>query len=182
MNRANKKAFTMIELIFVVVIISIIAAISIPKLTATKDDALGVSVKNDISNTTTAVVSAYNSTDNFNDISKAILLDEGRWKQGINTSGNDNLAYVFTTRENGRECVRMEIDDSNSSQAFQVLVASSLRGISGNDSKVCSKIRYMYSKVSENRKDNLIGESVHDSVIQYLSILYIRLDSDGLSW
>ncbi|OPA74420.1 hypothetical protein BFG04_06770 [Campylobacter pinnipediorum subsp. pinnipediorum] len=34
-----KKAFTTIELIFVIVILGILAAISIPKLMATRDDA-----------------------------------------------------------------------------------------------------------------------------------------------
>jgi len=34
-----KKAFTMIELIFVIVIIGILASIALPKLTATRDDA-----------------------------------------------------------------------------------------------------------------------------------------------
>lgn len=34
-----KKAFTMIELIFVIVIIGIMAAVAIPKLAATRDDA-----------------------------------------------------------------------------------------------------------------------------------------------
>ncbi|MBN2824534.1 MAG: prepilin-type N-terminal cleavage/methylation domain-containing protein [Campylobacterales bacterium] len=35
----NKKAFTMIELVFVIVIIGILSAIAIPKLAATRDDA-----------------------------------------------------------------------------------------------------------------------------------------------
>ena len=36
---AHKKAFTMVELIFVIVIIGILSAIAIPKLAATRDDA-----------------------------------------------------------------------------------------------------------------------------------------------
>ncbi len=34
-----KKAFTMIELVFVIVVIGILAAIAVPKLAATRDDA-----------------------------------------------------------------------------------------------------------------------------------------------
>ncbi|MCF6244530.1 MAG: type II secretion system GspH family protein [Sulfurovum sp.] len=37
----NKKAFTMIELIFVIVIIGVLAAVAIPKLAANKDNATG---------------------------------------------------------------------------------------------------------------------------------------------
>ena len=38
-NIKSKKAFTMIELVFVIVIIGILAAVAIPRLSATRDDA-----------------------------------------------------------------------------------------------------------------------------------------------
>jgi len=38
-NRQSKSAFTMIELIFVIVIIGILAGVAIPRLAATRDDA-----------------------------------------------------------------------------------------------------------------------------------------------
>ena len=46
-----KKAFTMIEFIFVIVIIGILAAVAIPKLAATRDDA---KISNIIANARTA--------------------------------------------------------------------------------------------------------------------------------
>ena len=39
MQTSSKKAFTMIELVFVIVVIGILSAIAIPKLAATRDDA-----------------------------------------------------------------------------------------------------------------------------------------------
>ena len=39
MQMSSRKAFTMVELVFVIVVIGILAAIAIPKLAATRDDA-----------------------------------------------------------------------------------------------------------------------------------------------
>jgi len=38
-NKVSKKAFTMIELVFVIVVIGILAGVAIPRLAATRDDA-----------------------------------------------------------------------------------------------------------------------------------------------
>ncbi len=50
----NRKGFTLIELLIVVVIIGILAAIAIPKFSATKDKAKLASLKSDIGNIRTA--------------------------------------------------------------------------------------------------------------------------------
>ena len=56
-----KKAFTMIELIFVIVIIGILAVIAIPKLTASRDDAKKVVEMNNIANCIQGVATSYTS-------------------------------------------------------------------------------------------------------------------------
>ena len=44
----TKKAFTMLELVFILVILGILAAVAIPKISARRDDAKLVALKSDI--------------------------------------------------------------------------------------------------------------------------------------
>ncbi|NLN00193.1 MAG: prepilin-type N-terminal cleavage/methylation domain-containing protein, partial [Campylobacteraceae bacterium] len=44
-----RKAFTMVELVFVIVILGILAAVAIPRLAASRDDASLVKAKSDLS-------------------------------------------------------------------------------------------------------------------------------------
>ena len=56
-----KTAFTMIELIFVIVIIGILAVIAIPKLNASRDDAKKVVELNNIANCIQGIATSYTS-------------------------------------------------------------------------------------------------------------------------
>jgi general secretion pathway protein G len=53
----NKRAFTMIELVFVIVILGILAGIAIPKLTATRDDAIIAKAKATIASIKSGIAS-----------------------------------------------------------------------------------------------------------------------------
>ena len=54
-----KKSFTMLELIFVIVIIGILAGIAVPKLWVTRDDAINVKVKTEVSTIRSAISGKY---------------------------------------------------------------------------------------------------------------------------
>ena len=60
-----KKGFTMIELIFVIVILGILAAVAIPKLAATRDDANVAKAATEIATAITDIGSYYTANGSF---------------------------------------------------------------------------------------------------------------------
>jgi len=64
----TKKAFTMIEMIFVIVILGILAAVALPKLAAPRDDARISTVASDLAIAISDIGSYYMSTGKFGTI------------------------------------------------------------------------------------------------------------------
>jgi general secretion pathway protein G len=85
-----KKGFTMIELIFVIVILGILAAVAIPKLAATRDDAKAASIKTDIGTAIQAVPSWFQGQKEASFIN-AMSLDTNVWAKQ-----NNQCSYVYT--------------------------------------------------------------------------------------
>jgi len=54
-----KKSFTMLELIFVIVILGILASVAIPKLFATRDDAVIAKIRTDVANIRSAIANLH---------------------------------------------------------------------------------------------------------------------------
>jgi len=73
------KAFSLLELIFVLVIIGIIAGIGIPKLLATKNFAKATSIKQDTKSIISAIRTHYLLNSNLNKISDVIELNPKIW-------------------------------------------------------------------------------------------------------
>ena len=94
------KAFSLLEMIFSIVVISVIASIAIPKFMSTKDDAVVSTLKQDISTVTTSVQSYYLVNGKIDKISDAVNLNSSVWD--ISDS-----AIIYNDQSN--ECVKVEI-------------------------------------------------------------------------
>ncbi|PID47707.1 MAG: prepilin-type cleavage/methylation domain-containing protein [Proteobacteria bacterium] len=100
-----RKAFTMIELIFVIVILGILASVAIPKLAATRDDAKISRCLSEISTAITDLGAYYTSQGKFDsNISKMTFVP-------LKGDANSTLKYLV---EGSVPCVKFTLtDDGN---------------------------------------------------------------------
>ena len=81
----TKKAFSMLELVFVIIIIGILAAVAMPKMMATRDDAVIVKVRTDVSNIRSAIANLHTKNLMKGDGSYPEALDDAK----SNTEGEE---------------------------------------------------------------------------------------------
>jgi len=92
-----RKGFTMIELIFVIVILGILAAVAIPKLAATRDDA-------EISKVATNVATA------VSDITAYYTAHKGGF--AANVDDMTNTTKAGNVQSKGADCVLITVDNA----------------------------------------------------------------------
>jgi general secretion pathway protein G len=118
----DKKAFSLLELIFAIVIIGIISTVAVPKLMDTKANAQATTIKNDISTIVSSVRAYYLINDNLDDLNSALTLNQNIWEiDGTNAIYNDADA----------NCISISIEDKK----LNVIVNEE------NSGKVCEKIK-----------------------------------------
>ena len=82
----NKKAFTMIELVFVIVILGILAGVALPKLSVTRDDATMTKMRADLASIRNGIA-----------LQKSKYMMEGNisgWRSNIKTLVGKNFSSV----------------------------------------------------------------------------------------
>ena len=151
-----KKAFTMIELIFVIVILGILASVAIPRLAATREDA---EISAAVANLRTLV----------NDISAYYVVKGSftgvKWKDITNiplgsadSSATDAAAFLKVANQN---CISIQMTEKNGAPHIQFTKDSA-----NPDNTACTQVQnaepikaYFNSTTNPNQGDIPIGST-----------------------
>ena len=146
-----KKGFTMIELIFVIVILGILASVAIPRLAATREDAeISAAVAN-LRTLISDINSYYTVKDGFPTGTK--------WKDITNVPVNDPEGLITANnflKVGGQRCIDFLVNGANGNIPAHILIAKA-----SNATALCQQVQnadplkpYFTSKVTGNNSSD----------------------------
>ena len=144
MNASDNKhleSFTMIELVFIIVILGVLASIAIPRLATSREDAIAVAIKSDIGTILQAVPALYLSLgENFTDIRQAAQLDSARWV--------DNGASIASTLKNSANtpCAQIAYTTAPADNANAIKAGDRILELTIQDGDSCATLHRMFSQ------------------------------------
>lgn len=127
------KAFTMIELIFVIVILGILAVVAIPKLAATRTDAIVTKKLQNLAVFITDVSAYYTARGEFgviSQMSKVSDFSNADLSQDPSTTATTTINFQTPLTIGNENCVQLQFQDGN-------LTLSQVSNPSGN---VCQEL------------------------------------------
>jgi len=119
-NVSTKKGFTMIELIFVIVIIGILAAVAIPRLAATRDDAKVATALSEASMIVRELSNHYTAAGSFTagkikDVTNVELYDDATCATASSAIVGAGDTFYYCTPDNSgslEDCLKIDVADS----------------------------------------------------------------------
>ena len=150
-----KKGFTMIELIFVIVILGILASVAIPRLAATREDAeISAAVAN-LRTLVSDVTAYYTTKGEFPTTANKITT---KWKEITNVPVDDPEKAIGTStslKVGGERCIDFLVNINDGTAPAYILIAKAPNNNNKPLSAVCTQVQnseplkpYFASKVT----------------------------------
>ncbi len=109
-----KSAFSLLELIFAIVILGIIASFAVPKLMDTKDSALISTIKRDLNTSINSIQSYYLLNQKIEKISDTMNINDTNWiiSDLKMQDKNSCLSLEVKTSDLGNKTIELTVDDT----------------------------------------------------------------------
>ena len=123
-----RKGFTMIELIFVIVILGVLASVAIPRLAATRDDAEVAKAATNLTTAVSDITAYYTAKDNFSGVSTDFTkVTNALTKDGnLNVKGSITCVTVTvpntTNTANNSDAVKISLQFTNTDAVCKTLM------------------------------------------------------------